>query len=120
MPDRVQYYREHGTNAPPCVTTARQESPSLGRARMNKITSVPTSAGKQLVQKSDTVLPLERYYRMAAGSGCAWYYRARSVILPRRRGCKKLHPPLLPQSSGTWHGGHSTTTPEERYYCGLP
>ena len=30
----------------------------MGRARMNKNTSLPTSAGKQTMQKSDTVLPL--------------------------------------------------------------
>ena len=73
-----------------------------------------------MMQKSDTVLQLEeRYYRVAAEPGRARYYCAQGAVLPRRRGCKKLHPPLLPQCSGTWPGGHGTTAPEKRYYRGL-
>ena len=60
-----------------------------------------------------------RYYRKLAEPGRARYYRARGAVLPWRRGCKKLHPPLLPRRSGTWPGGHGTTAPEERYYRGL-
>ena len=72
------------------------------------------------MQKSDTVLQLEeRYYRVAAEPGRARYYHAQGAVLPQRRGCKKLHPPLLPQCSGTWPRGHGTTAPEERYYRGL-
>ena len=37
------------------------------------------------------------------------YYRG-------RRGCKKLHPPLLPHRSGTRPECGGTTAPEERYY----
>ena len=32
------------------------------------------------------------------------------------RGCKKLHPPLLPHRSGTRPECGGTTAPEERYY----
>ena len=32
------------------------------------------------------------------------------------RGCKKLHPPLLPHRSGTRLGSRGTTAPEGRYY----
>ena len=32
------------------------------------------------------------------------------------RGCKKLHPPLLPYRSGTRPGSHGTKAAEERYY----
>ena len=32
------------------------------------------------------------------------------------RGCKKLHPPLLPHRSGTRPGSRGTTAPEGRYY----
>ena len=32
------------------------------------------------------------------------------------RGCKKLHPPLLPYRSGTRPGSRGTTAPKERYY----
>ena len=32
------------------------------------------------------------------------------------RGCKKLHPPLLPYRSGTRPGSHGFKAPKERYY----
>ena len=32
------------------------------------------------------------------------------------RGCKKLHPPLLPLRQLSLAGGHGTTAPTERYY----
>ena len=32
------------------------------------------------------------------------------------RGCKKLHPPLLPRSNGTWQVERGTTAHEVRYY----
>ena len=32
------------------------------------------------------------------------------------RGCKKLHPPLLPHQSGTRPGSRGTTALDERYY----
>ena len=47
------------------------------------------------------------------------YYRARCAVLPWGRGCKKLHPPLLPYRSSTRPGSHGTKTPEKRYYHGL-
>ena len=34
------------------------------------------------------------------------------------RGCKKLHPPLLPRGSGTSLMGHGSAAPGERYYHG--
>ena len=39
------------------------------------------------------------------------YYRARRAVLPWGRGCKKLHPPLLPHRSGTRPGSRGTTAP---------
>ena len=36
------------------------------------------------------------------------------------RGCKKLHPPLLPHRSGTRPGSRGTTAPDERYYRDTP
>ena len=36
------------------------------------------------------------------------------------RGCKKLHPPLLPHRSGTRPGCRGTTTPKGRYYRDTP
>ena len=39
----------------------------------------------------------------------AWYYRI-------GRGCKKLHPPLLPLMLLSLARAHGTTAPKERYY----
>ena len=54
------------------------------------------------------------------GSGTTVGHRG-TIALDERyyrggRGCKKLHPPLLPHQSGTRPGSRGTTTPDERYY----
>ena len=53
------------------------------------------------------------------GSGTAVGHRGTTALEERYyrgwRGCKKLHPPLLPQRSGTWLRYYRTGV---RYYCG--
>ena len=106
---------------------------------------MPTSTETRVVQKPDTVLPHERRGTTVVGADVKNYIRAYyrdTAVLGRRttvlrllgsgttvglrvlprwtsgrgRGCKKLHPPLLPHRSGTRPGSRGTTAPDERYY----
>ena len=63
-----------------------------------KITAAPTTAGASYEKKA------------------ARYYRSQGAVLPRKGGCKKLHPRLLPHAISDRMRGSGTTAHQERYY----